>query len=161
MGHGGTKESNLVTETTISVNDFVRVVTSGSRKITLSNFLTSSVEKLKELGFITDIVNVRLRDVKTPAITSNYGLMISDDIVPVDPTAASFAINLMTAASAWDSVNEQGYVFVVKRIDSSLNKVTLNPPGAELIDGEPSLDLIDDDRPSVTFYSDGTNWWTI
>lgn len=159
MGHGGTKENNLTVQTSMELSDFVRIFTSGSRKITLQNLLNSSVDGLKDLGFITDIVNVRLRDVTN--ISTNYGLLLTDDIVLVDTTSADVTINLMLASLAWNITDEQGYVFTIKKIDSSTNKVILNTAGGDLIDGEPSIELIGIDRPYVHFVSDGSNWWTI
>lgn len=159
MGHGGNKETNLLVETSMSVNDFVRIVTSGSRNITLANLLASSVDELKSLGFITDIVDVRLRDVTN--ISSNYGLLLTDDVVLVDSTGGDVTINLMLASAAWNATNEQGYVFTIKKTDSSSNKVILNTTGGDLIDGEPSIEMIGVDRPYVHFISDGSNWWTI
>lgn len=159
MGHGGNKETNLTVETSMRVNDFVRIVTSGSRNITLANLLASSVDELKSLGFITDVVDVRLRGVIN--ISSNYGLLLTDDIVLVDSTGGNVTINLMLASAAWNATDEQGYIFTIKKTDSSTNKVILNTSGGDLIDGEPSIELIGIDRPYVHFVSDGSNWWTV
>jgi len=152
MGHGGTKESNLVTETTMSESDFVRIITSGSRKITLKNLATAIFPLL-------DVLNLNASNVKT--ISSNYGLLLTDDKILSDSTSADITVNLMTAASAFTVSTSQGASFTVKKIDSSANKVIVAPPGSELIDGEPSFELIGDDRPFITFISDGSNWWTI
>ncbi len=156
-GHGGTKESNLTAQTTMSVNDFVRIVTNGSRRITLGNMLASSVDELKDLGFITDIVDVRLRAITN--ISANYGLLITDDIVLTDCTSSDVDINLMLASSAYTSPD--GYVFTIKKIDSSANVININTAGSDLVDGEPTLQLIGSDRPYVHIVSDGSNWWTI
>lgn len=158
-GHGGTKESNLTTQTSMETSDFVRIVTSGSRKITLKSLLASSVAELKTLGFITDIVNVRLRTIKN--ISSNYGLLITDDIVIANATSVNIGINLMLASIAYDIPTTSGYVFTIKRSDTSTNIVTLNTSGGDLIDGEPTVQLIGVNRPYVQIVSDGSNWWTI
>jgi hypothetical protein len=158
-GHGGTKESNLVTETSMSVNDFVRIITSGSRKITLSDFASSIEQPLIDLGFVNNVQSVRIRDINN--ISSNYGLLLTDDVILVDSTSSDVTINLMLASTAYDATNNQGNSFTIKKIDSSAFNVILNTAGSDLIDGEPSLELQGIDRPYVHFVSDGSNWWTI
>lgn len=151
-GHGGNKESNLVTETTMSANDFVRIITSGSRKITLQNFATAIFPLL-------DVLNLNAANIKT--ITSNYGLILTDKVILSDSTSADLTVNLMTATAAFNVDTSQGSSFTVKKIDGSANKVIVSPPGSELIDGEPSIELIGIDRPFIHFISDGSNWWTV
>lgn len=154
-GHSGTKESSLTTETSMGVSDFVRIVTSGSRKITLQNLLNSSVSALVSLGF----VNGGLTTVTS--VSSNYGLLLTDVLVLADATSADIDINLMIASTAYNATDGNTYVFTVKKIDGSSNIININPNGSELIDGTTSAQLIGVDRPYIKFASDGSNWWTV
>lgn len=157
--HGGTKESNLTVQTTMSINDLVRIVTSGSRNISLSNLLTASVDKLVDLGFITNVDDVRLRTITD--INSNYNLLITDDIVLVDASVADVGINLMLASDAFDIPLGKGYVFTIKKTDSSSNVVSIDPSGGDLVDGDATKFLIGSNNPYIHIVSDGSDWWTI
>ncbi len=66
-----------------------------------------------------------------------------------DCTSNAITVNL-PAASA-------GQTFVIKKIDSSSNTVTIAANGSETIDGSASITLIAEDE-AVTLVSDGSNW---
>ncbi len=154
-GHSGTKESNLTTATRMDVSDIVRIVASGSRKITLQNLLESSVSALVALGFVNGGLT------KVTSISMNYGLLLTDVLVLADATSADIDVNLMLASAAFNVTDSNTYVFTVKKIDSSSNVVNINPNGSELIDGTTSIQLIGAERPFIKFGTDGSNWWTI
>ncbi len=159
-GHGGIEETNLTKVNSIELTDFIRtIVSQSSRSISLKNMLDSSFDYLKTLGFITDVENVRFRTVTN--ITSNHGLLLTNDIILADATAGAIDINLMSASDAYDSVENKGYVFTVKKINATSNNISINANGAESIDGSSTVALIGLDHPSVSFVSDGSNWWTI
>lgn len=71
--------------------------------------------------------------------------------VRVDASGAARTINLPTAASA------RYRKYTVKKIESSVNVVTVDPSGAELIDGFSTISLTILNQ-SVTFVSNGTGW---
>ncbi len=154
-GHGGTRESNLTTETSMDVSDFIRIVTSGSRKITLQNLLNSSVSALVSLGF----VNGGLTSVTN--ISTNYGLLLTDVLIFADASSSDIDVNLMLASSAYNATDNNTYVFTVKKIDNTSNVININPNGSELIDGTTKAQLYGVDRPYIKFASDGSNWWTV
>lgn len=52
----------------------------------------------------------------------------------------------------------EGTVYVVKKIDSSSNTVTISRSGSDLIDGKTSI-VISNQYVSYAFQSDGTNWY--
>lgn len=77
----------------------------------------------------------------------------SDFLILADPTAGAITVNLPTAASA------SGKVFVVRKTVASANAVTIDPNGAETIDGAATLAVAD--TSSVMFQSNGTTWHSI
>lgn len=85
---------------------------------------------------------------------SNYTVLLTDKVLLGDATSASFTFTLPTAASA------NGLVFYFKKIDSSVNTVTVKGNGIEIIDGSNTL-VISSQYVAVTVVSDGTQWWVI
>lgn len=86
--------------------------------------------------------------------TGAYTITTSDLAILCNATTAAFTVTLPTAASA------SGYEFVVKKIDSSVNAVTVDPNGAELIDGAATYALSAQWK-YVRFKSNGTAWYII
>lgn len=86
---------------------------------------------------------------KSVSATSTLG--DGDYMVAVDASGGARTINLPTA------VNRVGRVYVIKKIDSSVNAVTIDPNGAQTVDGAATLALaLQWDRATVM--SDGANW---
>jgi len=86
--------------------------------------------------------------------TGNYTVMTSDNVLLGDATGGAILFTLPTAASA------AGQVFFFKKIDASLNAVTIQANGIELIDGLNTL-VINSQFVSATLVSDGTQWWIL
>jgi hypothetical protein len=86
--------------------------------------------------------------------TGNYTVMTSDNVLLGDATSGSILFSLPTASSA------TGQVFFFKKIDASVNAVTIQAFGAQLIDGANTL-VISSQFVTVTMVSDGTQWWVI
>ena len=84
--------------------------------------------------------------VLVPATT----ILVTDFTVDVDPTLAAGTVNLPAAAGF------TGQVFAVKHGSASANTVTIDPNGAELIDGLATFVLTT--RQSATIQSTGTGW---
>lgn len=74
--------------------------------------------------------------------------------VLVDATAAARTITLPTAASA------KWRIYTIKKIDASLNTVTIDGDGAETIDGA-ATQLLLVQYQSITIQSDGAEWWIL
>jgi len=83
--------------------------------------------------------------------TGAYTLTINDSVVLCDSTAAAFTIALPTA------VGITGREYVIKKIDSSANAVTVDGNAAETIDGATTYSLATQWK-YVRVVSDGTNW---
>jgi len=73
-----------------------------------------------------------------------------DEIILADATSAAFNVTLPTPTG------RSGFIYTVKKIDSSANAVTV----VGTIDGDANFDLELEDE-SVTITSDGTEWWII
>lgn len=83
--------------------------------------------------------------------TAAYTLVDDDDVILADATVAGFTLSLPAAAG------RSGRTFDIKKIDSSVNGVTVDPNGAETIDGSTTI-VLNVQHHSVTLISDGSNW---
>jgi len=87
--------------------------------------------------------------------TAGYDLLsASDDVILADATSGGFTLGLPASSGL------TGRVFIIKKIDSSANVVTIDANSTETIDGETTLTLYNQFE-SVRIMSDGTNWVVI
>lgn len=94
-------------------------------------------------------LNTGIRTVTASAVVS-----IRDGTVLVDATAGAITMTLPAAADA------SGMVVSVKKIDGSVNAVTIDGNGAETIDGAATKVLAAQYNVS-TVHCDGTQWWIV
>lgn len=85
--------------------------------------------------------------------TNNYTITDSDDIILADASRGAFAVTLPTAVSS-------AKTYTVKKVDGSLNTVTMNTTSFQTIDGGPSA-LMKVQNVSITVASDNSNWMVI
>ena len=83
--------------------------------------------------------------------TSNYTIMLSDCFILVDCTSGNIIITLPTASSS------TGQIFYVKKIDSTLNTLTVKGNGSDLIDGS-NTQLTNVQWVSYSLISNGAFW---
>jgi hypothetical protein len=83
--------------------------------------------------------------------TGAYTLINTDSTILGDATSAAFTLTLPTA------VGIAGRIYTLKKIDSSVNAVTIDGNGAETIDGEATYSLSTQWK-YVSIQSDGSNW---
>ncbi len=95
-------------------------------------------------------VPLTVDNVKT--VTAAYLISGLDMVVLADATTAAFTITLPDA-----SVVGAGRKFVVKKIDSSVNAITLACTGAQTVDGNTSV-LARSKNDVFQVISDGSNW---
>jgi len=81
---------------------------------------------------------------------SPYTMLAADIIMEVDASGGAVEIDLL------DATAEAKRYFIVKLTDAT-NALTLDPNGAQTIDGDSSLVLSTVDQCAM-FYSDGSNW---
>jgi hypothetical protein len=85
---------------------------------------------------------------------SPYAVLDADDVILVDATLGNVEVDLPAAGS------HAGRLLRVKKIDASINTVTIDPSGAELIDGAANL-VLALQHEVAGFVSDGTEWWIV
>lgn len=98
-----------------------------------------------------DTARVTGLQVATAAKTANYTATSADSVIYCDATGGAFTITLPAAAS------QPGRLYTVKKTDASANAITVDPNGAETIDGFSGRTL-GYQYGFETYVSDGTNW---
>jgi hypothetical protein len=78
--------------------------------------------------------------VQVAAKTANYTATIADNVITVDATAGNVSITLPAASSAFSG--SLGSMFRFKRLDGSVNTITIATAGADTIDGAASVTLV-------------------
>jgi hypothetical protein len=135
---------SLITAGTLTANDGVSDLTTVAAFEYLTGLWseTGTSDGVKRFGSIR---------VPIDSVAANVTLGTSDDVQLVDASGAARTVNLPTA------VGIPGRRYFVKKIDSTVNTVTLSPTGGQTIDGASSLILR---RPGqlTIIVSDGANW---
>ena len=158
------KEGSLARQSTVSNNDLVRVVAQdASRNITVQNFCDSIQSILEGLGFLTSssIPSNLSQSRKILTINTAYNIVTTDDTILVDATGGDVGVNLPSAASAFNTTEQKGQRFTIKKIDAFSNKVLVNTVGSDLIDGQATIELKGSARVFINVISDGINWHLI
>lgn len=91
---------------------------------------------------------------RTRAITATDSVRPDDYLVLCDATAGAIMLTLPAAAAS------QGRQVVAKKTDASVNAVTVEGDGAELVDGAANK-AITGQYDSVTVLCDGAAWWIV
>lgn len=108
---------------------------------------------LTAAGIALDNIGV-LPPFSTRTVSTNTALISSDYLVLVDASSAGITISLPPVAS------KAGSQVVVKKIDSSVNTVTVDGDGSDTLDGAATQSLTNQ-YDSITVASDGTQWWIV
>ena len=85
---------------------------------------------------------------------SPYSVLDADDLILADATGGDIVVDLPTAATS------EGRLITVKKTDGSANTVTIDPSGAELLDGAANL-ILASQHEVAGIVSDGTEWWIV
>lgn len=83
--------------------------------------------------------------------TAAYTTITTDSMLLCDATSAAFTITLITA------VGNTGKKYIIKKIDASVNSITIDPNGAETIGGSLTYSLTYE-NDEIEIVSDGANW---
>jgi VCBS repeat-containing protein len=86
--------------------------------------------------------------------TANYTLVATDHTVLGNATTASFSLTLPT------SVGATGQVYIIKKVDSTANTVTILTTSSQTIDGSSSK-VLSYQYDGFQLQSDGANWMII
>lgn len=90
------------------------------------------------------------------SITGATTLTRADYFVKADAAGGAFTVSLPGAGAA----NLTGHIYIIKRMNAGGNNVTIDPNGAETIDGAATFDLATQ-YASIMIISDGSNWLII
>jgi len=83
--------------------------------------------------------------------TTTYQILTNDYTIRCDATAGAFNVTLP------DAIANTGQVFVIKKIDISINAITVNTTSSQTIDGA-ATKLLATQYSSVMVQSNGANW---
>lgn len=83
--------------------------------------------------------------------TTPYTVTNSNDVLLVDATAAPVVVNLQSLASA------KKKIYSFKKMDATANSMTLDPSGAETVDGAPTL-VTAVQYTAFSLYPTATGW---
>jgi hypothetical protein len=87
----------------------------------------------------------------TSTKTANYSIVAGDYTIRGNAVGGAFTVTLPVVAAA------QGQVYNIKKIDSSINAVTVKGNGSDTIDGS-NTQVITRQYDSLTVQSNGTSW---
>ena len=91
-------------------------------------------------------------EVHVTEVSTTHTASDTPERINADASGGAFTISLPTA------VGREGYLYTVKKTDSSANAITIDPYLSETIDGDSSFDVEFEDEV-VCFYSDNADWW--
>lgn len=86
--------------------------------------------------------------------TADYTATADDHTILCNTSGGAWKLSLPAASS------HSGRVYVIKKIDSSGNKVTIDPNGSETLDGAPTVEITTQWQ-TYQIQSDGSNWYKI
>lgn len=90
----------------------------------------------------------------TVAKTANYTVAAGDHMIKCSASGGAFTITLPAAAS------HPGRLIHIKKTDASINAVTIDGNGSELVEDAVTQQLLLQGE-SLMIQSDGTQWWVI
>jgi hypothetical protein len=87
-------------------------------------------------------------------LTATGAALATDYLLLVDATSAAVTVNLPAVADA------NGSLIVVKKVDASVNAVTIDADGTETIDGATTQSLTSQ-WDALTLACDGSDWYIV
>lgn len=100
----------------------------------------NNIVTLKSDGDIQDsgksFNDVLLKKRAAQTIFVDYELVLLDEVIWVDATAGNVTITL------YPSADIKGQEFIIEKIDSTTNTVTVAAQGSDTVNGDPSFDLL-------------------
>lgn len=88
------------------------------------------------------------------AKSADYTATLKDEQISCNANSAAFTITLPTA------VGNAGKLYSIKKTDSTFNAVTVEPDGAETLEGA-SNSTVNTQNECLTICSDGANWYIV
>ena len=97
---------------------------------------------------------IQLPEAAVVTKTAAYTLTAQDEIVLADASTAAFTVTLPTA------VGINGRQYVIKRINSGANNVTVGTTSSQTIDGA-TTNILNTQYKAIRVVSNGSNWFVI
>ena len=151
---GATNNPGLFISTTEATN-IVQLDVTGSTGGHIFALATDSTERMRldanEINFKNG------QKVKRTASAITYTALVTDYYIGITSTAAARTVNLPAAATAG-----AGKVYIIKdeSYNASVNNITVDPSGAELIDNA-ATKVINTNGGSITIICDGAAWHVV
>ena len=99
-----------------------------------------------------DINDNTVKGWKVVLKTTNYTATVNDYFIKADATTGNMTITLPVVSG------NSGLLLNIKKIDNSVNTVTVDGNGSETID-EATTQVLSTQYDSVSIYCDGIEWW--
>jgi hypothetical protein len=130
------------------------VYLNGAYKVVLALSTSADPPGGSDAVWTVDNVTSLSQVTSTSTRTSNYTVLVSDysKTLLIDATSGNITISLPSLATAGD-----GFNFNIKKIDSSSNTVTIDPNGAELVDGASTYTLTKKNE-SLALVAESSSW---
>lgn len=128
--------------------DDVYYISEPSRK-----FRTIYVDQYMDCDFLR--VNEMVRYLNIDSKNSAYTVSVGDHIILCDASGAAFTLTLPPVTG------QNGAILIFKKIDASVNAITLDGDGGETIDGAATNAEMDTQYDTITLLCDGTQWLII
>lgn len=116
------------------------------------------IEDLRRLSLTTNelVKDANKRTTEFTLKTATTSLTLDDNytVILVNATSGAVTVTLPAAASY------KGRHYYIKKIDSSINTVTIDGNGSETIDDQLTA-VISVQYTCLTIFSDGAEWWII
>ena len=117
------------------------------------NELTRALYTFDANIFANNLLFESSRTKPNKTVTSVYQMGINDSVILADTSAGAFTVTLPTA------LNANRVSFYLKRVDNSVNDLTVGTPGVELIDGSATLTLFG--YETIHLYSNGSHYYIL
>lgn len=127
----------------------VRIRRSGTNTVTYDNGASGSAV----WQFLGTLITQRVQVQVTSTTTTPYNVAATDYIIAVDSSGGAKSVVLQSASV-------QAYRVVIIKKTASANTITVTATAGN-VEGGASYTLSAGALGSVTFFSDGTNWWVI
>jgi len=147
---GGTKGISVLGSSGVTVAggvEYTTVLGSSGSTITQSGAVYINSLAIKDTGSA----------VRVKSITGNFTASWSDTVLLVNATAGNITITLPDSGFVASPKDEMGKLFYIKKVDASVNTVTIDGYSAQTIDGAATY-VINTQYDSVTIVSDGSNY---
>lgn len=153
---GGLTKVFPATGPIVTVAAVVNAGTGGSGSVVIRPSVTQRINVGTGLSISQTFSGTSLSDTAYSIVnqTANYTATSSDGTISVDATSAGVTITLPTA------VGISGKIYVIKKVDSSANSVTVATTSSQTIDGSTTYTM-GYQWQSITVQSNGSNWLII